>query len=81
MIEAWKANLQTTALNHEDTSDRRISKKKLKKCMRKQKDTTPEGLEPSIFATGKQRLTIRPWCPEVYPEGLMERPRILKYIF
>ncbi len=25
-------------------------------------NATPVGLEPTIFATGKQRLTIRPWC-------------------
>lgn len=27
--------------------------------------TTPMGLEPTVFATGKQRLTIRPRSPDV----------------
>lgn len=35
--------------------DRKVKKARSKK-------TTPVGLEPTIFATGKQRLTIRPWC-------------------
>ena len=36
------------------------------------KIATPVGLEPTIFATGKQRLTIRPRCQLIYSEELDE---------
>lgn len=43
-------------------SHKRMEKQKFMCRCKKQRMTTPMGLEPIIFATGKQRLTIRPWC-------------------
>ena len=50
--------------NRKSVHDQRITKKAKKKL------TTPVGLEPTIFATGKQRLTIRPRCPREMDEIL-----------
>jgi hypothetical protein len=46
-----------------------------------QKHTTPERLELPIFATGKQRLTIRPWCQLICSKELNEKVvKCLQYI-
>lgn len=44
----------------------------------KKKDATPERLELPIFATGKQRLTIRPWCLQsIVPKRRQEVSKII----
>jgi hypothetical protein len=64
-----KCEDQTTQLHREGARYKKQKKQKEKESQKEtqthnktKKYTTPMGLEPIIFATGKQRLTIRPWC-------------------